>query len=268
MKITWNEIENDLHNGILYDSEFEKFDKYIFLKQFDDLHDHVKIYFEKSLLEIEYICKVVSDWHYEDGRIYDFERFIPKIEYASNNRFNPPNKVFQYHGISYEANDGIKKRVQKTCLLEIKAKKNKEVSICEFSIDEKFKDQKIIDLTVGIDESYKSLEKKIFTIGKRINNMKQYSNDSHGVYWNELEKVMGKIYMKMLSDNLFRPVENNNKEKEYAPFHLFANYFEQKGYIGIVYESAVNKGNKNLVLFNTEYTKTIGKIENIINDYL
>lgn len=70
--------------------------------------------------------------------------------------------------------------------------------------------------------------------------------------------------MKMISENLFKPVNGLNRDYVYAPFHAFANYFRRKGYSGIIYNSTVNPGNKNIVLFDIIDVVPIGEIKNII----
>jgi len=59
------------------------------------------------------------------------------------------------------------------------------------------------------------------------------------------------IYLKLLSEQLFVPIEIiNDPYLTYAPFHCIANYFFQKGYVGIKYKSTVSEVGENIVLFN------------------
>ena len=71
-------------------------------------------------------------------------------------------------------------------------------------------------------------------------------------------------YCKLLSDQIFIPVETNNKSLMYAPFHCVAQYFLSLGYKGIIYKSTVFDKGKNLVLFDKSLVTLLGKIEEYI----
>lgn len=66
-------------------------------------------------------------------------------------------------------------------------------------------------------------------------------------------------YARMLSSQIFVPVETN-KTYMYAPFHCMAYYFQSLGYDGIAYSGTVSDKGKNLVLFNKNDAKPIGKV--------
>ena len=71
------------------------------------------------------------------------------------------------------------------------------------------------------------------------------------------------IYFKILSSELFKPVENAKSKKfEYAPFHCLAYYFKQLGYDGIIYKSTVSNSRygKNIVLFDKYLANPFDKI--------
>lgn len=97
---------------------------------------------------------------------------------------------------------------------------------------------------------------------KNKNDMRKIIEEKSGNGY-ELSKVLGKIYFKMISENLFLPVDGLDRNYEYAPFHAFANYFRSKGYSGIIYMSTVNPGNRNLVLFDIHDVVPIESIKSL-----
>lgn len=273
----WDEIKVNLHNGNVKYDDLEKLLKYTFFRQFNNMFQYLSSSFEKKLSDIKYICKVANGWADINGKEYGYERFIPNKKYASKNRFNPPSKIFQYHGIGYSNTDIQEhKSIIITCLKEIRAKENSEVSICKFKVKESYNDKKIIDLTVVDKYSYDNLidevlkYKKLICLSRKISKNNEKKSEKE-ILKSEIEKnpngnkakltvILGKIYMKMISEDLFLPVDGLNRDYEYASFHAFANYFEKKGYSGIIYNSTVNPGNKNLTLFNVDYTEPFGEI--------
>jgi hypothetical protein len=58
------------------------------------------------------------------------------------------------------------------------------------------------------------------------------------------------LYMRLLSEEIFKPIHTLNKELEYAPFQLMGNYFKSLGYKGIIYKSTVSNYGKNIVVFD------------------
>lgn len=265
LKNTWNIIKKDLANGIIKYNDIDRILQYKFMKQFDDMFTMMEKSFEIPLSKIKYLYRAAGE------KANNYERMIPKIEFASLNRFNPPEEVFIYLGISDNKNsvDGRFNIAEKTCLEEIRAKKGLACSICEFQIVDFAKSKKIID--IGIADKYTNDE----LIGELLNekvklshkNYRQNREDKERL--NEiilekkgseylLAKIMAKLYFKMISDNLFVPIKNvQDKKYEYAPFHAFANYFRIKGYAGIIYKSTIYDMGKNLVLFNVGDVKYI-----------
>ncbi|WP_047153399.1 RES domain-containing protein [Aneurinibacillus tyrosinisolvens] len=108
--------------------------------------------------------------------------------------------------------------------------------MCEFEIAEKAKQKKVINLVDGLNQTYDELiEELVKADGKA----------------GMTGRILGKIYLKMIADKIFLPIEaGQEREKEYAPFHAFAYYFQYFGYDGIIFKSTVQEGGKNLVLFD------------------
>lgn len=67
-------------------------------------------------------------------------------------------------------------------------------------------------------------------------------------------------YCKLLSEQIFLPVDTDDKSIVYAPFHTIAQYFISLGFSGIIYKSTVCEGGKNLVLFDKTYAHPHGDI--------
>lgn len=275
---TWDEIKNDLYNAKVKYDDLDTLLKYMFLKQFDDMFMLMKDSSEVKLSEIVYLCRAAK------GKYNTYERFIPKEEFKHISRFNPPEEMFIYLGISYESNfiqEHKLNAVEETCLKEVRAVKGSEISLCKFKIKESELDKKVIDISIADEKSFDILMKEVEDISVRIKISENINNRIQGYSSNigkddmrmkikgksgnayELTKVLSKIYFKMISEDLFLAVDGLDRNYEYAPFHAFANYFRNKGYSGIVYGSTVNSGNKNLVLFDihdvvpTEEIKTL-----------
>ena len=70
-------------------------------------------------------------------------------------------------------------------------------------------------------------------------------------------------YARLLSKQIFVPVETEDKELMYSPFQCMAQYFLSLGYAGIVYSSTVFPEGKNVVLFDKDAASPIGKIKKI-----
>ena len=80
----------------------------------------------------------------------------------------------------------------------------------------------------------------------------------------ETKKWITFTYAKLMSENIFLPLETDDKELIYAPFQCLAQYFISKGYSGIIYKSTVCNGGKNIVLFDKLLASPTGKIKDFI----
>lgn len=70
-------------------------------------------------------------------------------------------------------------------------------------------------------------------------------------------------YARLLSKQIFVPVEAEDKELMYSPFQCMAQYFLSLGYAGIIYSSTVFSEGKNVVLFDKDAATPMGKIKKI-----
>ena len=70
-------------------------------------------------------------------------------------------------------------------------------------------------------------------------------------------------YARLLSKQIFVPVETEDKELMYSPFQCIAQYFLSLGYEGIVYSSTVFPEGKNVVLFDKYAALPVGIIRTL-----
>lgn len=93
------------------------------------------------------------------------------------------------------------------------------IAVATFELTQSASKKKVVDLCIVESRTYDNL---IFDL-----------------VWNDgnqdaTEITMGEIYLKVISDRLFIPVNDvGTKDRKYAPFHAFAHYFQTKGYAGI-----------------------------------
>ena len=72
-------------------------------------------------------------------------------------------------------------------------------------------------------------------------------------------------YLKLLSEQIFTPLADaDDKSLMYAPFQCMAQYFLNKGYVGIKYKSTVCTGAKDIVLFDKTMATPVGPIQDFI----
>ncbi len=193
-----------------------------------------------------------------------YSRLLPNKDYIKeNNRFSPKDVEWLYLAI-----DNNDLNAKECCKKECRAENGDKFAIVSFTIPNDYNKCKIYDLTVGVEFDYdmlkkdikNSFEKKLKQI-KLITNIKKFSKDFSSK--EKLIKFSLLTYSKIISENIFEPVETEKSEK-YAPFHCLAQYFISKGYSGIIYSSTVYKGGKNIVLFDDNYATPIGDIDKFI----
>jgi hypothetical protein len=64
----------------------------------------------------------------------------------------------------------------------------------------------------------------------------------------------------LLSEEIFVPLDTEDRDLAYAPFQTMATYFLSIGYSGIIYKSTVQNGGKNIVLFDKRLAHPMGEI--------
>ncbi|EOS39387.1 hypothetical protein C808_01808 [Lachnospiraceae bacterium M18-1] len=181
----------------------------------------------------------------------NYDRFIPKSEFINeDNRFSPKGVEWLYLAIGNPIS--AIPNIENCCIQECRVEDNDRVGLCHFAISNKHLDKKIVDLTISDEVSFDKLNINFAT------NLKQ-SNLEY-----ETKKWITFTYAKLMSENIFLPLETDDKELIYAPFQCLAQYFISKGYSGIIYKSTVCNGGKNIVLFDKLLASPTGKIKDFI----
>lgn len=85
-------------------------------------------------------------------------------------------------------------------------------------------------------------------------------NEDEKISQGEIERWFLLNYCKMMSKNIFKPVEDCSAELEYKPFQTLAKYFEEQGYVGIKYKSTVFDEANNIVIFDKSFAQPCGEI--------
>ena len=252
VKKTWNEFKSKLPSILT----LEQAKEIIFLHVFDDIFENngAKKYYTKKLGDLDYYFLRAANLH--EQRNVSLDRFIPNSKFISDdNRFSPPGIEWIYLGISKN-----KRRAGRCCINECHAKVGDYFGLCEFEINTDFSDAPIVDLTVGMPKTYdeindelnnsaqEEIEKSALTF--LATGDKNYLKTDLDFTKNIILQWYVQIDTKMMSEQLFIPVEESEKGKEYLPFQWLAKYFLSLGFKGIIYKSAVYPIGKNLVLFD------------------
>ena len=199
----------------------------------------------------------------DDDWVPTYSRFIPRKEFITeDNRFSPPGIEWLY--LAWADNP---ENAQRCATAECRIKSGDRFALCEFSAVNK--KAQIFDLTIADHHTYDSINNIVsdFIYSTAEKSASIFCKTGKMIAKNELENFtleMSRlslvfIYLKMLSSQLFVPIENNKKNM-YAPFHCFACYLRTLGYDGIAYSSTVSDEGKNLVLFNKTDAKPVGPI--------
>lgn len=266
---TWNSMRDDLKNGIFSYDNIDMSKQCTFLSVFDSLFIQNKGY---KYFEIE-LNSLFLDFHIVRGTIIregepapTYDRLLPKSEFITeDNRFSPKGVEWLYLAIgSPKSKDGLI-RAKKCSQNECRASSGDKFAVCMFESNSS--NNKIVDLTVGNQWTYDKLQKDLERAAKRIvhNEVEKYlvtfSNPSALDFIPEFQKWLVYTYSKMLSEQIFTPINTDDKNMVYAPFHCIAQYFLSLGYSGIVYKSTVYDKGKNLVLFDKNLVKPTGSID-------
>lgn len=228
IRITWNELRSDLASGIFAYNDLESAMSTCFLKVLNRLlsYDHVR---EEVTVGLNFFAK--SKHFVRAARIradekVDFDRFLPKAEkMTSANRFSPKGIEWLYLGFDRHIGDA-----KKCCFAEVRAATESNVKYCEFKYTTQ--GHKVINLTKADKKSWEEISKP-------------YGNAETAS-----AAFVSDIYFKILSQEIFLPVNSQDKDLEYAPFHCMAAYFKSLGFDGIIYKSTVSDVGKNLVMFD------------------
>lgn len=176
---------------------------------------------------------------YYRGRISAGEEYTEKKMYsppkgkATSGRLNPEGISVLYLSDKEQA-----------CYQEIRASFNDDVYIGEFELT---KDIKVADFR---DFEYISLNSEV----------------------DVLEYYLNRDTLKEISKNLSIPTTSNSKSKDYIPLQYVSDYIKNldENFDGILYQSVMNEGASNLMLFKDDAVKCTNvenkKIKKIIYD--
>ena len=268
---TWTELRYSLKNKDFGYKDIDEAKKITFLMVFDSLFNQHNGF--------SFITKQIKDTNRNIGRgtklssdeKVNFERFIPKKEYITqDNRFSPEGVEWLYLAFDTEVSAiEVSKR-------EIRTHSGDRFGFCRFVFDDNILENRIVDLTVADDISYDEINSNLEIFMQAITNQKiaealftrKMPDKGNTLDKEKFEQVFIKwtiyTYCKLLSEQIFLPLTTDDKNIEYAPFHLMAQYFLSMGYSGIIYKSTVCNKGKNIVLFDKEYAHPQGDIIDIV----
>lgn len=288
----WGDFRRAINEGRFSYNDLESALNHGFLKTFNELFNECKNVagLTKKLDTVNYKNKImrgakISDDEYENE--IEYSRFLPKKEYIKDdNRFSPKGIEWLYLAISDDPS-----QAKECCIQECRAKKNDKFANVSFNIPDEYFDSDVVDLTVGTMYEYTELESYLETstqinfekVNQKVvvpNKVKKMRKSKQKKYIDKrikeeiaknspnnrerLVKFLTLMYSKLISENIFEPVDETDKSEKYAPFHCLAQYFITKGYSGIIYSSTVFEKGKNIVLFDKNFASPVGEISKFI----
>ena len=194
-----------------------------------------------------------------------YERFIPISKFiTADNRFSPAGIEWLYLAVG-DTQEIIQECAEKEC----RVKRGERFAFCNFQINENYSNVKVVDLTIADELSYEDINDRLRAVEQREyeKSLKYARKNGFWMYrlhqnndqdykdrvQQDIAKWVLHTYAKMMSKNIFVPIETEDKKLEYAPFQTLAMYFIREGFDGIVYSSTVCPTSKNLVLFDKKY---------------
>lgn len=270
MNDTWIEFRNALANPDNNYADIQKALELKFLDRFDEMFRNVgKQKLPISLFQcLENVC-VGRGAILKENEELVYSRFIPdKTKSKRGNRFSPQDKEWLYLAIG-EVDSLAIKCAEKEC----KAENGNRFGFCHFELMPQHRDLEIIDLTIADNMSYDEINNILYKeYGRRYKRKKKnliklgywmaqlIDNEDEKISQCEIERWFLLNYCKMMSKNIFKPVEDCSAELEYKPFQTLAKYFEEQGYVGIKYKSTVFDEANNIVIFDKSFAKPCGEI--------
>lgn len=297
---TWDELRERLKDGSFPYNDIPKALNTVFIKVLDNLitKNGGCAYLTITLDQIfkEYCLLRGAKIHPSETKP-DYERMLPKSEYIKDdNRFSPKGVEWLYIALG-KGNDRTAQEYAKKCAqFECRATKGDRFAVCYFLNNSR--NINVIDLTIAddltfdqmnqsLEDSYQEIihevtREKLNELQKKYGRINSQTSiftlllmrseiakskhtlitpDSHPEAIENYIKWYVYTYAKMLSEQLFLPIDSANKGLLYAPFQCIAQYFSSLGYSGIIYKSTVYDSGKNLVLFDKDLVKPTGPVE-------
>lgn len=264
---TWDEFRSDLANGdFTYDDFNNAKSKTIFFKVFDDMFSNCHHFFDVSIDAVlsQYITLIRAGRLKPEDPEPTYSRFIPDKNFINaHNRFSPPKVEWLYLAIGDIDN-------AETCALkECRASSGEIFGLCKFILNKDFVGKKLVDFTIADNTQYNDINNQLEMCAeevckRKVNEFKR-KGYTHFTDTDEIKDTVLKwvafTYARLLSKQIFLPVETKDKELMYAPFQCIAQYLLSLGYEGIVYSSTVFPKGKNVVLFDKDAAIPTGKIK-------
>ena len=157
----------------------------------------------------------------------NYERLIPKAQYIKNpNRFSPAGVEWLYLAVGREdLYDGELLTAERCALYECKAQKNENFAICEFAGNNAFENTIIADLTIADGKTYSDINSEFDQATKKHINEQiikiLYAGQKVPERTPEIDRVIktwaATTYSKLLSQQIFTPVDSSDKDLVYAP---------------------------------------------------
>ncbi len=265
---TWAEFRASLERKEFAYDEIDKAQKKIFLKVFDDLHDHMQSELKKPLSFLN-AKAMIRGTKIKLDEVPDYSRMLPMAKYITDdNRFSPPGIEWLY--IAIGDNDIEALSCSKAeCRYEL----SNRFASCSFEIDKKYEELLLMDLTISDHLTINNVNNRLEKAGEKYKRRALRrslklgipvppTTDERVTMESEIEKWALCTYMKLLSEQIFLPLSDiDDKSLMYAPFQCLAQYFITKGYAGILYKSTVSAVGKNVVLFDKQYANPVGNIK-------
>jgi len=233
MNSTWAEFRKALVDREFCYSQINVALEKTFLKVFDQLiaDQTIRSEYSVSLLELVKIrnAQFFRGAIIEPGEMVDYDRFIPKKEFIKEDRrFSPPGIEWLYLSIQDTSMTHVSPNLaQECCIKECCASNGDDFAICPFRTDVSNASLSIIDLTIGIEDSFESLNrlldtkaqeirslnvKRFFETGKLLDGWK-LEFETHFKLW------ASHTYTKLLAEQIFEPVITRNKNLNILHFN-------------------------------------------------
>lgn len=294
----WEEVREKLCSEEVKYNDIDELKKLNFFARFDDMFQTSGEFAVIKLSEIDLLLRSCNGEVIDKGRFRSLKKgdeiWEEKKDLLGTNRYNEPERGFMYFGISMKKVPKDREYVKKTCAEEIRSfndDRNKYISTLEFNVIDKCRDKKVLDFSsISGYKSCDDIKKEMNMLFSELSEMykkiisdkyKKIHRNTYPISINVIEMLenpvvkalnemttttyLVKMYLKLINDSTFKEVNKSILDKEeikkkYAPFHAFANYIENMGYSGIIYNSTVHPGGLNLVLFERDDVEYFGEI--------
>lgn len=274
MRESWEEFRNALARGEFSYDETDKAMATTFLHVFDNMFQYDGV---KKLLTKRF--KDIRTGEFDLGRgtrlrpeemTASYDRIMPCSRFITNdNRFSPLGVEWLYLSLGDKNEDGSsnsKEIAQKECRMH----SGEKFAFCQFELPSVYDDLLIVDLTSGSDLTFEQLNHGLENYGRYHleRSVAEFFlagiTPNQGLHAEQFRRIVTEWlvlqYAKMLSKNIFVPVDGRDKSYMYAPFQTIAKYFLNQGYHGIIYKSTVCEGGRNLVLFDKNHAMPYGDV--------